>query len=302
MTTALASYSASYLNRVPYITADMFNAAGTGVDTTKLVPKGDAQAQATALERRIRQASAWADELVFGASGILAATVNTEPQRIRANRLGEWFVVPFCKPILEVLSFSVGPTPNALTALDLSNTEVEWDHFTVVASTLSSMTPQGPLQFGGTRPGALVWSEYEYVNGWPVTTLASGAEAGAESITPASVVGMYPGTMMKLADSENLEIVQIASDYVTGATTVPLVSGLENTYGNGVILSALPDIIEQAVVALTSCLIKTRGSRASVMPSSPGQNPSRTALAQPGAFEDFDIARKILHPFKRVTP
>jgi hypothetical protein len=60
--------------------------------------------------------------------------------------------------------------------------------------------------------------------------------------------------------------------------------------------------VEQACISLTSCLIKVRGTRAATMPTAPGVGmPGKQALIQAGGLEDFDLACKLLKPFRTAV-
>src|SRR6185437_2918120 len=125
------------------------------------------------------------DNFCFGATGTLCASLNTETDQIRADRDGFWRVHPRYWPILAVDSFSVGPTPGDLESVPLSsaNCWIEEGGFVVTQGAISSVTSQGPLQFGrGGLPGYRQFAQWSYVNGWPNLFLASPAIAGATSL------------------------------------------------------------------------------------------------------------------------
>jgi hypothetical protein len=62
----------------------------------------------------------------------------------------------------------------------------------------------------------------------------------------------------------------------------------------------LPESIKQAVVLLTSALIKTRGSDALVMGSMRSQ-PNKVSKTEDGGLEEIDLAVDMLEPFRRVS-
>ena len=58
--------------------------------------------------------------------------------------------------------------------------------------------------------------------------------------------------------------------------------------------------MKQAVTALTTHLIKTRGAEAMSLSSVSG-GPARQQNEAPGASEEYDQAVDLLHPFRRVA-
>src|SRR6476660_2780256 len=82
---ALAPYVPTYATRVPYLTAEEYLAAPTGVDPSALIPGGSANANLAALTTVIRKASNYADSLCYQ---VLAATLDTQ--------VGEYRIRPDC--------------------------------------------------------------------------------------------------------------------------------------------------------------------------------------------------------------
>jgi hypothetical protein len=69
----------------------------------------------------------------------------------------------------------------------------------------------------------------------------------------------------------------------------------------GVSISALPPDVKQAVISITSALIKSRGSDAVVMQSLRGGGGQTATAAESGGLEDMDIAIDLLKPYARVV-
>lgn len=277
----------TYTARTPYLTPAEFTEAGTGCDISQLVPGGTTGDQSAALARIIRQASAWADSLCYK---VLAATVDTQAGRY-LSRGGIISVPVKYAPLVAVTSISVGDEAWCAQPLgDLSRVGIE---------------PPLLLRFAepGCGWGAATRRRFvtvTYVNGWACTTLAAAATAGAASITLASNLAVGPGMTLTVDDGANTEQVTVASSFVPGSTgPVPLTAPLAAAHTVGVAASAIPPDIKRAVIALTACLIKTRGSEALIM-GSIGSPPDKTALSEAGGIEDFEIATDLLGPYRRV--
>ena len=282
-TPVFAPDAATYATRTPYITAAEFTEAGTGVDVSQLVPAGATGDQSKALERVIRQASAWADSLCYK---VLAATTDTQAGRYMV-RDGVCRVPVKYSPVIEVTGISQGCNGWSLTPLsDLSQ----------VAIASPKIVEFALPCYSGRR-----FVTVTYVNGWTCTTLAAAAALNATTVTLASNLGVYPGLPLTIDDGANTELVTVDSSYVPGASgAVPLSAPLASAHAVGVAASAIPPDVKRAVIALTACLIKTRGSEAFVMQSMTSP-PSKTDLSESGGIEDFEIASDLLEPYRRAA-
>ena len=283
---------------LPYITADEYKQAPTGVDVTNLV-KGDAGASAAELVNTIGRASAWADNLC---NQVLGATTDTEGARITPSRDGTLRIHPQQTPIIAVTAVSFGSTPQTLAAVsDLTGIWVEETQL-VVPLVTGMWSSAGPLQFsagpGGRSPLFVQWT---VVSGYANSALAASATAGATTLTVADGTGLLPGsTQLTIYDGSQTETVTVASAYATGSVTVPLTAGLAHTHAQtGVSVSAMPPDVKQAVILLTSALIKTRGASAIVMAST-REAPDRKVKGQAGGMEEVELAKEILASYTRV--
>lgn len=220
---------------VPYITVDQLERSPVSSQLRKLVPDMGEPERYAELDRIIRRASSMINGEV---RQNLAATVDTEIGQVRVSDWGDLRLHTRSSPIVEVLSVSVGPDPSNLTPItDLSNIVVEPWRITV---------PQGSLSL---RPGARVWAQWTYINGWPVTTLTEMVSCGATSITVADGTGIVANrTLLTVQDGSSME--QLIPSAVSGnALTVPP-TAYPHQQGTGV--TALPDVIEEAVLLLIS--------------------------------------------------
>jgi hypothetical protein len=155
----------------------------------------------------------------------------------------------------------------------------------------------------------VVWT---YVNGFPHTALSVEAKAGEEeiSVEPSQpgllkVYGIYPGTQLTIHDSANTEVVVVKE--VNGLELI-LTAPLLYTHQlaaqpNTTRVSAVPWAVEQATISLTSFLIKTRGTRAMVLPQSPkggAKAPPKQSGGQADTQSDYENALWMLKPY--ITP
>jgi len=300
MATTAAPSMIRPLFSTPYITPAEYKQAPTGVDVTNLV-KGNQSASDAELANVIARSCSLIDTYFCGQT--LAATVDPDAGYQWVDRDGFIHVHPRQTPIIEVTAFSYGSTPNDLIALsDFSAVAVETSMFHVPL-TGGYSSSAGPLQFGMPRPGTRAWCQWTVVSGWPVTTLAATAAAGATSITVTDATGVLAGiTPLGIYDGGQSESVTVASSYVAGSATLPLTAPLRFPHNQtGVSVSGLPPAVKQAAILITTALIKTRGAAAIVAPAA-GQYRSRVQSAQPGGVdsEEFYIAEDLLLPFRRV--
>lgn len=315
-TTVVAASAVSVTRRAPYISPSEYSFAPTAVATNDLVPGSTNQAvdSINSLAQVINRASSWIDQYCFHTpDGTLAASQSTEQGWIKPRLDGSLAIVANYKPILEVVGVAVGPTPSTLSNLDASVSPDIWVENKIIWIPTNwpfAGTPNYPAFFSPNYNGGVycVWS---YVNGYPHTYLQANALAGAQTLvvgpsTPdgTSVCGIYPGTQLTVHDGSATEVVVVSSvgSYANGGVTLNLSAPLLNAHNvppapDAIRVSALPWAVEQACISITSCLIKTRGSRAMILPTSPGQMANRRALAQAGALEDYEIAEHLLKPY-----
>jgi len=276
----VAPYVTTYASRTPYLTLAEWLAAPTAIDVTNLIPGGNQAQQNQAITNQIERASSWVDRICFQ---VLAATTDTTSGRFLVNRWGAVRVPLPRKPILEVSAVSVGFTPSTMTALS-SLADVEISPHGVV--TIPVYTTNPPVTYGssfgsGSRPLVNV----TWVNGWPNTTLAGATIVGASSLTVTSALGVYPGTTLTVYDvstTGGTEHVTVASSYVTGSTTLPLVAPMGFAHATGISVSNLPPVVKEATILLTTALIQTRGADALVLGSTepPTQTSTSGTIAQ----------------------
>jgi hypothetical protein len=304
---------------IPYLSVSQYRFAPTAMDTSTLVPGGSPEAQTQALADTISRASRWADTMCFGADpaakgASLAASLSVENVQTRLKG-GALKLVCDYRPIIEVLGIDVGPDPGhvesigesvaAMVSIGRRTITVPYGGFIVGRQNAAAV--QGPIVQATTT--YVVWS---YVAGYPHSSLAAPVEAGATTCVIQSTDGqggawgVLPGSQLTVYDGANTEMLTVQS--LTPATPTLTTATLTTTpFQNAhtppsppdfLPVTAIPPDIQQGVISLTTMLIKTRGARALVMPTIPGGVPSRQALAQAGALEDWEIAKMLLEPYR----
>lgn len=241
-------------NTVSYITLDELKRTPIYNQLEQLVVDSSPADRDAELNRIISRVSA----LINGyCNQNLAATVDTEVAQIRVMDDGSLRIHARSNPIVEVLSVAAGPSVyNLQQVTDLSHLILEPWRITI-PSVLSSgtwySTGNTPLVATG-RPGERLWAEFTYVNGFPITTIASAVSAGDTTITVANGTGIIPGsTLLNIEDGIYFE--QVVPTAVNGnVLTVP---PLACAHQSGVGIHSLPGDIKEATFLLISRLHDT---------------------------------------------
>lgn len=309
---------------IPYLSPSQYAFAPTAIDVASLGPKGaTTQQNLQVLADTIRRASGWADNYCFGADpaakgASLAASLSVESALVRV-RGGVIRLVCDYKPILEVVGVDVGNDPASASSIGPSLAQlITFGRRTITvpftpALFVGRVNDQGPGYTPAPAGSGRLYATWSYVNGYPHTTLAAPVTAGATTcqvtatdgagglwgVYPAS--GAFPGTGLTIWDGANTETIYVQTVTPGANTTTLTTTAFANAHTpppapDFLPVSALPADVNQALVSLTTCLIKTRGARALVLPQAPGGLPTgtRQAFAQAGALEDYEIATAIL--------
>jgi hypothetical protein len=288
----------SKLFSTPYLTVAEYKAAPTAIDYNNLVvDSSDPAAQDAELANNIARASSWIDT---HCNQVLAATVETEQQRVRVGLEGYLKVHPKYFPIVAVTAMSYGSVPNSLTAYnDCSQAWVEEQSIIFPSATGALTSSAGQLQFGSnTSPRSTVYIQYNYVSGYANTTLGATSSAGATSITVADGTGIVAGSRLTIFDGLATETFTVKSTYTFGSTTVPIDGTLVFAHTSGVAISALPPAVKEAAILATTAFLKVRGDYSMTM-----QVTSQVGTASPnmGSLNsDLDLAKELLIPFRRT--
>jgi hypothetical protein len=301
-TPAVAPYVPTYATETPYLTLQEYLTAPTGVDTNQLVPGGDTAANAAALTQVIARASSMADDMC---QQILAATIDTQAGIYRVYADGTIRVPVDYTPLIMVTGVSLGVRAGQLTALtDLSGLYLLRKVVRIPARDALG-SPIVGVQFPAASVAAgEMFAEVTYVNGYTNTLLAAAVVAGDSSITVTSPLGIVPGLRLGIYDGANTEQITVDASYVIGSATLPLTDPLLYPHNpaaapGAVAVSALPSTVKDAVIALTSYRIKTRGATAVAMGAMKA-SPESKQKSTPGASEDLALAKTLLRPFMRV--
>lgn len=294
----------SHPDVVPYISTADYTNAPTAVDATALIPAGNAQANLVELNNVIRRASGWANSLCHQ---ILAATLDiqmTSGVLVRSD--GTLRVVCDFWPVIELDAFSAGPRPSMMAAV--TQTADIWmrGRKVLVVPVFGLSGSANNFGFpGALRPGGRAYCQWSYWNGWPHTTLSASVTLGAGTLPitnylPAAVAGR----VVTIWDGASTEQVTVLPGF-TGGTSLPLAAGTlfghtVPTAPGSITVSAFPDDIRQAVISLTSALIKTRGAESYEL-EAVGQEPSKSALMEGGGLEDLAVAVDLLQQYRRVA-
>lgn len=297
-----APYAPSYATYTPYLTPAEFLAEPTGVDTSQLVPRGSGAAvQTAALTRIIGRASSWADQYC---RKVLAATLDVQSGEYRIRTDGTIRVPVDNTPLIQVTDVKVGTAAGQLTTLtDLSGCRIGKK---VVRIPVLAAAPSSTLSVprGARSAGGWLFADVTYINGYAHALTAASSAAGAMvlqvtgtglGIVPGLPLTVYDGT----ANGADTEQVVVDSSYVFGSPFVPLTAPMLYAHGAGCSVSALPGFVREAVINMTSALIKTRGSDSYVMPSGPSRQIKMEA-SMPGGDENISIAMELLEPLRRT--
>lgn len=282
---------------LPYIDPATFIEAPTGLDTSQLVPGGQAAAESAALQNILARASSWVDWWCY-APGRLAASTNSEQQAVTADRTGRVQIWPKGWPIISLTTVQwaspdVG-SPMTWTTVPATGLVPLERSFLVIDQDYSYWRLPG-------APKLLF--QYVYLNGWAHTTLSSAATKGASTISVASTTGITTNVagvnawnteyQLTILDGANREDVTVSG--VSG-TTLTLATPLVNAHSSGALVTAIPPTIQDATIKVAAAMVKVRGSGAIVMAS---QGVARVTKSEaPGAFSDMDDAKEMLEPFR----
>lgn len=286
---------------VTYVSNSQFTFAPTAMDTANLVPGGGLAQQAQALADVLSRASAWADRYCFGSDpaakgASLAATVTVQAGMV-AYRSNYLRLVCDYKPLISVTGVDVGPDASSARTIGAAAAQIWFGRRTIyVPSTV--IAPR-------TVPtaGLPVYAAWSYVSGYPHTTLAAPASVGDATITvtpsdgSAGVLGVFPGTQLRIIDGAESETVTVTNVAGTTLTVSPLTNAHQLPAKPDFLpVTALPANVTQAVILLATALIKTRGDNSMVLASL--TEPSEVKDSTGDEFTDVTVAKELLAPYR----
>lgn len=315
-TPVIAARTATQFRAYSYISVSQYRFAPTSVGTMALVPKSQ-QPQVDSTETlaiTIAQASAWMDEFCFHRSdGSFAANVTNEQMWVKVKPNQSAVLICNFKPILEVVGLALGPAPGQLQNVSpnvASLLVIGEKTITIPGVFVSGTTTIGnTVLFNGypSYNGGML-AVYSYITGYPHTTLAVNASAGATSITvnpptPGGTVlsGAYAGTPLTIKDGASTETITLSQ--APSGLVLSLANPLQYAHTipnapDAITVTQLPGDLERACIHLTNVFLKAQGMRAQMPPSIGAATPAtRQGLGRAGVLADFDVACKLLHRY-----
>jgi len=280
-----------------YLTILEYRQAPTAVTTSDLVYGSGVQADQDAqLLQEIQRAS---DGVTSFCSSDLVASTRTMTEEVWINRAGRMAFHPGDGNLTAVTSISLGIAANALTAVSATALAAGWidtksNSFILPAGAGTFAAGASPLQVGTTSANRAL-ARYNYVAGYPSTTLAVTAAAAATSVTVASNAGIVAGTVLTIVDGAKTENVTVTA---TPTTNTVAVTALAQTHtfvagpAAAIAVHAMPTDLRRAVVYLVSALVQSRGNDSLTM----GQllTPAPAVGVDASSSVNGAMARKIL--------
>lgn len=284
-----------------YLTVQEFKNAPTGIDCASIIPGGTREQNDAELGNIIRRASGWIDKICK--VGTLEATKNVEIREVTLNNSGLIRVHPDNIPIIELLDpiqYRVSPSSDWIS-LPLDYIEVFGRYFVIYNFNTPTVTPAFSLLYpnwGYTSPYRIknlqkipITLKYTYVNGYPNTFVSDYAPAGQNTFSVKEPLGIKPDQQLTFYDNEYTETITVQS---VNGSVVTATAPLQYDHDVDAALSALPAVVKQACILLTSYLIKERGALAIMMNEQSLQGISRYKDAS-----DVETAKELLAPLIR---
>lgn len=283
---------------IPYLTLDEYKNAPTAIDLDNLVFNSqDPEVQDAELSNVIARASSWADTYC---NQVLGATVETEQQRSRVSTDGSIRFHPRFSPVVALLNFNYGYPTNMATLGDCSVAWIEDQEIIIPNATLGTWTSQGPLSFGSYNggPGNQMFLKYTYVAGYTNTVTELPSDAGDTEFVVHDGTGIVAGQVLSIYDGMNNEHVTVADTYVFGSTTVPVTHPMLYAHNAGVSVSALPPVIKEAVILITTAFLKARGDSSMTMAIT--SNPGQVLPGSEKFGNELILAQRLLSSYRRI--
>lgn len=256
------------------------------------------------------RATALINNIIFhGREASLAANIITEADYVRIQSSGALEIFCNYKPVREVLSLALGFTPITLSPI------ADPGSIAIVRNQVLQISELTPIGMSSTfisglgSPNSQAYAYWQYVLGYPHTSLAQSTVAGSLTITvnytdltQSEVVGIDTYSLplqLIIRDGSSTETVVVTG---VNGNVLTIQSPLQYAHTipsapDFIPVTALPDTIERAAILLTSMFIKLRASKAMELPSRPGESPTRALISESGGGADLKIAEKMLRPY-----
>jgi hypothetical protein len=262
---------------IPYVSPQEFTNAPTGLNLQTLVPTGTSADNSAELMRVLLRATGWIDNYCRMQ---LRATTNTEIKHVWVGKDGYLTIYPNYWPIISLTSLSYRMYPQqGWISIDPTQVDILPNRIWATAIKLPA--------------GARVTVQYTYVNGWPVSSLASNVSAGATTLPLTNTVGIIAGTLLTIYDGINTEQVTVSS--VSGSN-VTISTPLQYAHNSGIHVSSLPDDVREACILVAASFIRDREGGDIVMQTQTGH----ISPSDADQIETLDHAKQILQYYRRV--
>jgi|SRR5215472_8716959 len=301
----------------PYITPDLLLNAPTGI-TWKTIPNSRSTAQEQTAEQ-VNICARATSMIDTACNQVMRATVDIEvvygPDFYVTVQPwnGTARVVLQRWPVIQVLGGKVSNAasfPPQWTVIDASKFAVERPIIGLFGTSAPSDAGEGG-QAVLVAPGVMTWGfgrrgtalQVQYVNGWPHASLTAPANAGDAVISVDDTTGWAPqtpggqGATGVIKDSDNQEAIT-----VTGASTpagpgvLTLSAPLGFGHGARVLVTTLPEQIQQAAILFACAQALTRGATATTIQAMGGTGQATAAGADQMAVQ----AELLCLPYKRM--
>lgn len=301
----------------PYVTPQLLLNAPTGI-SWKTIPSPKA-ATAEQYAEQINICARASSMVDTACNNIIRATVDTETQygpdyyMTINNQTFVGKIVLQRSPVIAVLGGqwnAAGTFPPDWQPLTAEQFAIERPIIGLYGTSAPSDAGEGG-QGVLIQPGILTWAygrngialQVTYVNGWPHTSLTAEVSAGDSTLAVDDVTGWAPvtsggqGACGVLKDSADQESVTVAAASATsGPGIVTLTTPLQFGHGAGVVLTTIPEQLQQATILFAVSQALTRGATATTI-----QNIAGTGQATASGSDALDAAaRALCKPYARV--
>ncbi len=307
----------------PYITPDMLINAPTGISWST-IPNYDSTPDQQFAEQLNM---CWrATHFINGYTGtVMRATIDTEEVlgpdyrlTIDTYNTGLARFIVSRWPVSSVVSAQYtasGTVPPQWTAIPLNQMFIQTPNFVTSGISSTGGTGSYAIMIGG---GNLTWFagrngyrvQIQYVNGWAHAGIVENAAAGSTTLSVDDCAGMMvwdvsntlTGISMWIYDGANTELVTVESTTATyGPGTVTLAAptqfGHNGTAVESIVMSALPEDIQQAAILHASYQALVRGATAITVQAMPGSEQGGGGSHSTTILND---AQTLLDPYRRV--
>jgi hypothetical protein len=300
----------------PYITPAMLTAAPTGISWSTIPERNATPQQQLAEQLNI---CARATAMVDGyCNQPLRATIDVEslqgPGEFRCQNYptGVTRLLLSRGPVVAVISGRV----SSAAAFPPSWSDIPANQFRPEKPLLGVYGTTAPGTSGGGGQSVLLapgwvtwllgrsgcWVEATYLNGWPHASLTAAATAGANTIAVDDITG-WVGAVGNLYDGGQQESVAVTavtptvSGAISGPGSLTLATTLSYSHSDGVLVSALPQSVQQSAIYFGIAQALTRGATATAVQSLSGSS----AGSGPGTSAQYTAAAQaLIHTYRRV--